>query len=168
MYTAFKVDCIIKPKYKKIIDGFITNGNNLTIPNGPAFDCFRNWQSFLRNNGHCIIDFKKEVNPQRKVQTFQPILHSDVDLASNDIALYYNYQPPCGLPSRWGQCCDFDGRRWRFVGEVKNYNREVEYFLTQVIAVITDNITSCWTCYEGTDEVREHSQADIQSGNIRA
>lgn len=170
MYLAYRVQCKISSDYTNVIQDFIDNGYEFStvVTSEPNNSFIVKWQEFLRDNGYCLIDFIHETDPCKKIQMYNECKHSHLDITgalSKDIVCYYRYIPLNGLPSRWGNDCTINENTFTFSGEIKDPDAFI-YFLKYVLTHLSNEITTCWTCWEDSDDVIKHSDYDIRHGHI--
>ena len=153
-YTCFYIECILKPEYIPIVQEYIDNGLEWVVKDDPIYDCIKEWLTFLRSNGYamCVVD--------GKYHTYRTYLHDSLDIEE----IYYSDCIPSGLPSRWGQLCELDHNIWKFSGELKNYNSEIQYFLQHILIKMSDCISVCHLSNEDTDFVFKYTDSDIRDG----
>ena len=115
------------------------------------YNCIKEWILFLRKHKKYTIYPKDNEFLEEKI--------------------YYDNSPPCGLPSRWGQYCilvqneneDKDEYIWKFTGEMKNYEREIENFIQIVLVNMSSNISKCWILQEGCENILSYSDKHIRN-----
>jgi hypothetical protein len=165
-YTCYKVECIVKPECVDIIKDFINNGYQWIINNDPIYDCIREWHNFLILHNNVLIYWTDSNNGYKKCAHYNPLIHDKLELLDKYIDYYNN--PPNGPKSRWGQYCLLEKKKdkyiWRFTGEIKNYNNDIEFFFTNVVACMSDNIFECLISNEDYDLEYEYSDNEIRNG----
>jgi hypothetical protein len=53
---------------------------------------------------------------------------------------------------------------WKFTGEMKNYNREIENFIQIVLVNMSSHIYQCWISQEGCENILNYGDKHIRSG----
>jgi hypothetical protein len=150
-YHCFNVECVVKPEYVEIIREFIKMGFEWDIVDGDEkYNCIKDWILFLQKHKKFSIYPKDAEFPEE---------------------IYYDNSPPCGLPSRWGQYCELIQNEkneneyiWKFTGEMKNYNREIENFIQIVLVNMSSHIYQCWISQEGCENILNYGDKHIRSG----
>lgn len=126
-YTAFHVDCTVKPEYVEVARGRLENGWGslaLIFPGHPFLREFSRVErcDFIPNGalGHMPDEWLGEV----------PGPDTYWDFGSKDRLDHKSF---------------FDGRRWAFACTLKNYENTIEAFLGIVLPMIAESVSVCRT-----------------------
>lgn len=117
MYTYFNIVCEIAPEYIDMVK-YYQQHSEWPEPK-PSF--ILAWEQFLETTGHCSI-FKEENGPCK----------------------YYNYIGMGGMDGYWEGKLELNNSTLHVAGSEKNYNRELQYFVQQILILgLGGTITTC-------------------------